>query len=184
MWKKWAEPHPAALGFIGMPSVNHVSAVLVLTLALLFFQGLSIPPPVMCHHAMRRISLQLPGPSPSGALSIPGWLWWSYTSPLTYSGGKLNISWLPADSVDLDSSNKQVKLIYVFLLIGPGLKVSCPTPSISAGWPTCCWTWHGCCCGTESMLAAYWHIIWRQTGTLQTMCYTWLKWPMSLILVI
>lgn len=45
----------------------------------------------------------------------------------------------------------QMKLIFVFLWTDPGLSICCPSASISAGCPTWCWTWYGCCCGTESM---------------------------------
>lgn len=59
-------------------------------LSLLLFQVPSIPLQAMCRPAMRRTSLQLIGPSPSGVLSTPGSPSWSYTSRYMPSEGKLS----------------------------------------------------------------------------------------------
>lgn len=51
--------------------------------------------------------------------------------------------------VQICQYSMQLKLIFLSLLIDPGLSVCCPTSSIFAGCPTWWWMWRGCCCGTE-----------------------------------
>lgn len=64
---------------VGPQPQQEISAVL---------QVRSTPLQAMCQPASRPTSLRLTGLSPSGVLSTPGSLWWSYTSPHMHSEGE------------------------------------------------------------------------------------------------